>query len=191
MDDEPRGARWVPRSRSHGPWFAATARTSSSSLSEFDFLPLVSPTIETGLTAGACHRWTVIALDEEGQISDAISATVRILDTTAPRITSRIPVRYATGFARNASIKMTFSEPVQGGLVGHAPAQERPNRSLGPVIGQLLRRQAHGDDRSGSHAAYLRALYGPRAGRNHGHEREQAFSNVLVVQYEASSPRRS
>lgn len=82
--------------------------------SEFDFLPLVSPTIETGLTAGACHRWTVIALDEEGQISDAISATVRILDTTAPRITSRIPVRYATGFARNASIKMTFSEPVRG-----------------------------------------------------------------------------
>ncbi len=82
--------------------------------SEFDFLPLVSPTIETGLTAGACHRWTVIALDEEGQISNAISATVRILDTTAPRITSRIPVRYATGFARNASIKMTFSEPVRG-----------------------------------------------------------------------------
>ena len=99
---------------SPGRSFAASAPDEFEFPSELVLFPLVSPTIETGLTAGACHRWTVIAFDEEGQFADAVSATVTILDTTAPTITSRIPVRYATGFARNASISMTFSEPVRG-----------------------------------------------------------------------------
>ncbi len=74
----------------------------------------MSPTVATGLKTGACYRWTVLAIDEEGQMADATSAPVRILDTTKPTIAGRSPLPNATGVARTASITVRFSEPVKG-----------------------------------------------------------------------------
>lgn len=78
------------------------------------FLELLSPTVESGLSPGACYRWTILAVDEESQIADATSAAVRVVDTTRPTITGRSPGRSATGVPRTASVKITFSEPVRG-----------------------------------------------------------------------------
>jgi subtilisin family serine protease len=81
---------------------------------DFKVLDLVSPTTDTGLKAGSCYRWTVLAIDEEGQQADATSAPVKVADTTRPTIVSRSPLPNAVGVARTASIKIAFSEPVDG-----------------------------------------------------------------------------
>jgi Bacterial Ig-like domain len=76
-------------------------------------LDFVSPTLDTGLATGACYRWTVLGIDEEGQLAITTSAAVKVVDRTKPTIKSRSPKANATGVARGASIRVTFSEPVR------------------------------------------------------------------------------
>ncbi len=93
---------------------------SGSCPDEFEFpddqvvLDFVSPILDTGLATGACYRWTVIGIDEEGQIAIATSAGVKVVDRTKPTIRSRNPNANATGVVRSTSVKVTFSEPVRG-----------------------------------------------------------------------------
>ncbi len=77
-------------------------------------LELVSPTLDTGLKVGACHRWTILAIDEEAEIAFATSEPVKVVDTTRPTIKSRTPAPNATRVARTTSVKVRFSEPVKG-----------------------------------------------------------------------------
>ncbi len=81
---------------------------------DFKVMDLVSPTTDTGLKTGSCYRWTVLAIDEEGQQADATSAPIKVVDAVKPTITSRSPAPNATGVARAASVRVTFSEPVRG-----------------------------------------------------------------------------
>ncbi len=93
---------------------------SGSCPDEFEFpddqvvLDFVTPTLDTGLSAGACYRWTVLGIDEEGQLAITSSAAVKVVDRIKPTIKSRSPKANATGVVRSASIRVTFSEPVKG-----------------------------------------------------------------------------
>lgn len=78
------------------------------------YLDFVSPVTDTGLRSGSCYRWSVLGIDEEGQIATATSAPVRVVDTTRPTVRSRSPLPNATRVATNASIRVTFSEHVRG-----------------------------------------------------------------------------
>jgi subtilisin family serine protease len=77
-------------------------------------LDFTSPITDTGLAPGSCYRWSVIGIDEEAQIADAISAPVTVVDRTRPTIRSRTPRPGATGVSRTSNIKVTFSEAVRG-----------------------------------------------------------------------------
>jgi hypothetical protein len=77
-------------------------------------LDFETPITDTGLTPGACYRWTVIAIDEEASIVIATSDPVTVVDRTKPTIRSRSPLPNASGVSRSTSIRVTFSEPVRG-----------------------------------------------------------------------------
>jgi subtilisin family serine protease len=80
----------------------------------FILLDLVSPLHETGLTGGACYRWSALVIDADGQIAEVTSAPVTVVDITRPTITSRHPAPRATRVSRTASLTIKFSEPVEG-----------------------------------------------------------------------------
>lgn len=81
---------------------------------DFVLEDFVSPIHETALAAGFCYRWDALAIDEEAQLAETISAPVTVVDLTKPRIRSRTPASGATSVSTGASIKIVFSEPVKG-----------------------------------------------------------------------------
>lgn len=81
---------------------------------DYEILDFVSPTTDTGLAAGFCYRYDIIAIDEDGEIAEAISAPVSVLDLIRPTIKSRSPRPDATGVKTTSSISIKFSEDVKG-----------------------------------------------------------------------------
>lgn len=73
-----------------------------------------SPIHESDLRAGFCYRWDAVAIDEEAQLAESLSAPLTVVDLTKPRIKSRTPAPGTTRVATGTSIKIVFSEPVKG-----------------------------------------------------------------------------
>jgi subtilisin family serine protease len=82
--------------------------------SDYEILPFVSPTDDTGLKPGFCYRYEVLAIDENSEYSDVISAPITILDHTRPAIQSRTPRPGASHVSGKSSPRVVFSEPVSG-----------------------------------------------------------------------------
>ena len=81
---------------------------------DFFLLDFNSPIHEVGLPAGFCYRWDAIAIDEEAQLAETVSHAVTIVDRTKPKIKSHTPATGANRVSTGASIKIVFSETVQG-----------------------------------------------------------------------------
>lgn len=87
--------------------------------------------LASGLTNGTTYRFAVIAEDAGGNASQAsaeVSATPQSVgaDTTPPTVVSIEPTDGATGVARNASLRVTFSEPMLQGDLTVSPAADAP-----------------------------------------------------------------
>ena len=80
---------------------------------DFEFLPFISPLTET-LGAGFCYRYDAIAVDQEGEIAEALSPPISILDLQKPTIKSKSPAPGAHNVKPSTSIKVRFSEAVTG-----------------------------------------------------------------------------
>lgn len=82
--------------------------------SDYVILPFVNPTEDTGLEPGFCYRYEVLAIDENSEFGDVISAPITILDHTRPTIQSRTPKPGASHVPGKSSPRVVFSEPVNG-----------------------------------------------------------------------------
>lgn len=67
----------------------------------------------TGLRRGSCSEVYVVALDEDGNFSEAVSPDIIVYDATIPRIVGRTPARGQTGVDRSSSVRIRFSEAVK------------------------------------------------------------------------------
>jgi subtilisin family serine protease len=83
-------------------------------LSDYEILPFISPTDDTGLRPGFCYRYEALAIDENAEFGDVISEPVTIVDHTRPRIHARAPKPGAGHVSRKSSPRVVFSEPVSG-----------------------------------------------------------------------------
>jgi subtilisin family serine protease len=83
-------------------------------LSDYEILPFNSPTDDTGLVPGSCYRYEALAIDENSEFVDVVSAPVTIVDHTRPRIQARTPKPGARHVSAKTSPRVTFSEPVHG-----------------------------------------------------------------------------
>jgi subtilisin family serine protease len=81
---------------------------------DYEILPYVSPTDDTGLSPGSCYRYEVLAIDENSEFADEISEPITIIDHTPPKIHSRTPRPGASHVSTKASPRVVFSEPVSG-----------------------------------------------------------------------------
>jgi subtilisin family serine protease len=77
-------------------------------------LPFESPFDDSGLAAGLCHAYLVIAVDEAEQVAFALSDPIVVVDTRRPTISARTPAPNATNVAGTSKIRIRFSEPVKG-----------------------------------------------------------------------------
>jgi subtilisin family serine protease len=84
------------------------------SLSDYEILPFISPTDDTGLRPGFCYRYEALAIDENAELGDVISAPVTIVDHSRPTIHARTPKPGASHVSRKSSPRVVFSEPVSG-----------------------------------------------------------------------------
>ncbi len=87
---------------------------SENEFSDYVILPFLSPTEDTGLKPGFCYRYEVLAIDENSEFADVISAPVTILDHTRPTIQTRTPRPGASHVSGKSSPRVVFSEPVSG-----------------------------------------------------------------------------
>ncbi len=79
------------------------------SLKVLDF----GPTIPLkGLKLGRCYEVAVAAIDEDGNYAEAITPTITVAESVAPRVMRRSPSPGATGVNRSKNIRVRFSEPV-------------------------------------------------------------------------------
>ena len=83
-------------------------------LSDYEILPFVSPTQDTGLRPGSCYRYEVLAIDENSEFGDVISPPITIVDHTRPTVHARTPKPGAGHVPPRSSPRVVFSEPVSG-----------------------------------------------------------------------------
>lgn len=82
--------------------------------SDYEILPFDNPTNDSGLRPGFCYRYEVLAIDENSEFADVVSAPVTIVDHLRPRILARTPRPGASHVSGRASPRLVFSEPVLG-----------------------------------------------------------------------------
>ena len=66
----------------------------------------------TDLRRGHCYRLIALAIDEDGNVAEALSKPIFVLDPIVPTITGRRPASGATGIDRDDNVRVRFSEPV-------------------------------------------------------------------------------
>ena len=66
----------------------------------------------TGLRAGFCYVVAALAIDEDGNLAEAESPSIDILDLAVPRIVARTPTSGASNVSRSSNMRIRFSESV-------------------------------------------------------------------------------
>ncbi len=81
---------------------------------DFQILGIASPMVDTGLQAGTCYRYELVAVDADGDVVDTTSQSVTVVDHTKPVVVAASPKSGATNISRTSSIRIVFSESVKG-----------------------------------------------------------------------------
>jgi hypothetical protein len=86
--------------------------TSATSASDNNTVILTQPGNSTALSDASYSNCTITVTDSAGNASTALSVNTFEVDATAPTFSSSSPSDNATGIAKNTSIAITLSEPI-------------------------------------------------------------------------------